>query len=53
MIGPSCAAALTGAIKYSEKLEKPSNIVVVFPDNGAKYLSKTFNEEWLKEQEIL
>lgn len=53
MIGPSCASALCGAIKYSEKLENPSNIVVVFPDNGSKYLSKTFNDEWLTEQGII
>ncbi len=53
MIGPSSASALAGAIKYSEKLEKPSNIVVMFADNGTKYLSKTFNDEWLKEQDIL
>lgn len=53
MIGPSCASALAGAIKYSEKLEKPSNIVVMFADNGSKYLTKTFNEPWLKEVGIL
>jgi len=53
MVGPSCASALTAAIKYSEKLEKPSNIVVIFPDNGSKYLSKTFNDEWLKEHNIV
>ncbi len=53
MVGPSAGSALAAAIKYSEKLEKPSNIVVLFPDNGSKYLSKTFNDEWLKEQEII
>lgn len=53
MIGPSCASALVGAVKYAEKLEKPSNILVVFPDHGSKYMSKTFNDEWLKEQGIL
>ena len=53
MIGPSCASALAGAIRYSEKLEKPSNIVVMFADNGSKYLTKTFNDPWLKEIGIL
>ncbi len=53
MVGPSSASALAGAIKYSEKLEKPSNILVMFADNGAKYLSKTFNDEWLKEHGVI
>ncbi len=53
MVGPSSASALAGAIKYSEKLEKSSNIIVMFADNGAKYLSKTFNDEWLKEHRII
>lgn len=50
LVGPSSASALCGAFKYAEKLEKPSNILVLFADNGSKYLSKTFNDEWLKEQ---
>ena len=53
MVGPSSASALAGAIKYSEKLEKPSNIVMAFADSGSKYLAKTFNDAWLKEIGIL
>ncbi len=48
-VGPSSGMALVGAIKYSEKLEKPSNIFVVFPDNGRAYLSKAFNDDWMAE----
>lgn len=48
LVGPSSASALVGAIKYSETLEKPSNILMMFPDNGSKYLSKAFDNEWLK-----
>jgi len=50
LCGPSCGAALAAAIKYSEKLEKPSNILVIFPDGGRSYLSKAFNEGWLQEK---
>lgn len=46
-VGPSSALALVGAIKYSEKLEKPSRILVVLPDSGRAYVSKAFNDEWL------
>lgn len=49
LIGPSAAAAVVGAIKYSERLTKPSDILIMLPDNGSKYLSKAFNPHWLKE----
>jgi len=52
-VGPSSAMALAGAIKYSEKLEKPSNILVMMADNGRAYLSKAFNEDWLRDNEFL
>ncbi|MCO5112872.1 MAG: cysteine synthase family protein [Bdellovibrionaceae bacterium] len=48
LVGPSSAAALVGAIKYSETLDKPSNILIMFPDNGSKYLTKAFDANWLK-----
>lgn len=53
LVGPSSALALVGAIKASEKLEKPSNIVVVFPDSGRAYLSKAFNDKWMVENNLL
>jgi cystathionine beta-synthase len=48
-VGPSSALALVAAMKYSEKLEKPSNILVIFADSGKSYLSKAFNDQWLVE----
>lgn len=48
-VGPSAALALVAAVKFSKKLEKPSNILVMFPDNGKSYLSKAFNNDWLAE----
>ena len=52
-VGPSAALALVAAIEYSKKLEKPSNIVVLFPDSGRAYLSKAFNDQWLKENGLI
>ncbi len=48
-VGPSSALALVGAINYSKKLTKPSKILVLFPDSGRAYLSKAFNEDWLRD----
>jgi len=52
LAGPSCGTALTAAIKYSAtgKLKPDANIVVLFPDGGRSYLSKAFNEEWIREK---
>lgn len=52
-VGPSSAMALVGAINYSKKLTKPSNILVLLPDNGRGYLSKVFNDEWMKENKFI
>lgn len=52
-VGPSSAMALVGAIKYSEKLEKPSNILIMMADSGRAYLSKAFNDDWLRDNDFL
>lgn len=53
LVGPSAGLALIGAMKASEKLEKPSNIVVIFPDSGRAYLSKAFNDSWMVENNLI
>jgi cystathionine beta-synthase len=51
-VGPSSGMALVAAIEWSKNLEKPSNILILFPDNGRGYLSKAFNPQWLKENNL-
>ncbi|MGZ3692529.1 MAG: PLP-dependent cysteine synthase family protein [Pseudobdellovibrio sp.] len=52
-VGPSSALILVAAMKYAEKLTKPSKIVVLMPDSGKAYLSKAFNDKWLVENEFM
>lgn len=52
-VGPSSAMALVGAIKYGEKLTKPSNILIMMADSGRAYMSKAFNDDWLRDNEFL
>jgi cystathionine beta-synthase len=52
-VGPSSAMALAAALEYGKKLEKPSNILVMFADNGRAYLSKAFNDAWMRENGFL
>jgi cystathionine beta-synthase len=51
-VGPSSALILAGAMKHAATLEKPSRIVVVFPDSGKSYLSKVFNDQWMVENKL-
>jgi cystathionine beta-synthase len=51
--GGSSGAAVAGAIKYARKIGKRQNIVVLLPDSAAKYLSKIFNDEWMREHGLL
>ncbi len=52
LVGPSCGSALAAAVKYAATLKKPSKILMMFPDGGRSYLSKAFNDEWLKSQKL-
>lgn len=48
--GGSSGAALFAALEYLEKMkiQGPANVMVIFPDSGNRYLSKLFNDEWMK-----
>lgn len=54
LVGPSCGAALAAAIKYSEsgKLKKGARILSLFPDGGRSYLTKAYNEEWMRTNKL-
>ena len=51
--GGSAGAAVAGAIKFARQNRKRQNIVVLLPDGASKYLSKVFNDEWLRENGFL
>ncbi|GAC1351790.1 MAG: hypothetical protein NVSMB1_08230 [Polyangiales bacterium] len=51
--GGSCGAAVSGALKYAAGLKKKENILVLLPDSASKYLSKIFNDDWMRENGFL
>ncbi len=51
--GGSGGAAVVGAIKYAKSLREPKNILVLLPDSAQKYLSKIFNDEWMRSNGFL
>ncbi len=48
--GGSSGSALLGTLEVSEKLDASKVVVTIFPDSGTRYLSKMYNDEWMKEK---
>jgi cystathionine beta-synthase len=51
--GGSSGAALAGALKYAKDLPADRLVVVLLPDSGDRYLSKLFNDDWMREHGFL
>jgi cystathionine beta-synthase len=47
--GGSSGSALAGALKYCRKLRGDRLPVVIFPDSGSRYLSKFYDDKWMRE----
>ncbi|MBP9113255.1 MAG: cystathionine beta-synthase [Polyangiaceae bacterium] len=52
-VGGSGGAAVAGAVKYARETKKKQNILVFLADGGSKYLSKVFNDDWMRENGFL
>lgn len=53
LAGGSSGANVWAAIKIAETLTEPTTIVTMLPDTGIKYLSKCYNDDWMKAQKLL
>ena len=51
--GGSGGLAMAVALKAGKELPAGSLVVVLLPDTGERYLSKVYNDEWLRENQIL
>ncbi len=51
--GGSSGAALWAALQVGETYGKGKDIVVVLPDHGNRYLSKLYNDDWMRENGYL
>jgi len=52
-VGGSGGAAVAGAIKYAKASGRRESILVLMPDAASKYISKIFNDEWMRENGFL
>lgn len=53
--GNSCGAAMAGALRYAAErnLGPETLMVVLLPDSGSRYLSKVFDDNWMRENQFL
>jgi cystathionine beta-synthase len=51
--GGSSGSALAGAMKYAAHLPAERLLVVIFPDSGSRYLSKFYDNKWMRENGFL
>lgn len=53
LAGGSAGAAMHAALEHAKKLDASKTMVVILPDAGAKYISKMFNDDWMREKGFL
>jgi len=51
--GGSSGSAIAGAIKYCRRLSPDRLPVVILPDSGSRYLSKFYDDKWMRESGFL
>lgn len=53
LAGGSTGANVWGCLEIAKKLDRKATIATVFPDGGIKYLSKIYDDEWMKQHDLL
>ncbi|WP_028050883.1 cystathionine beta-synthase [Cellulomonas sp. URHD0024] len=48
LVGGSCGMAVVAALQYARDLPADAVVVVILPDGGRGYLSKIFNDSWMR-----
>lgn len=52
-VGGSCGSAMAGAMSYAADLPADRLVIVLLPDSGSRYLSKIFDDKWMRENGYL
>jgi cystathionine beta-synthase len=53
LAGGSCGTAMAGAMKVAKDMLEGTVMVVLLPDSGERYLSKMYNDDWMREHRFL
>lgn len=52
-VGGSSGSAVVGALKIADQFKENDVIVILLPDTGERYLSKVYNDDWMRESGFL
>ncbi|MGD8923128.1 MAG: cysteine synthase family protein [Candidatus Zixiibacteriota bacterium] len=50
LVGGSSGSAVHAALLHAKALSDDKVVVVIMPDNGTKYITKVFNDDWMREK---
>ena len=50
LAGGSGGSALHAALEHARKLPSDKTVIVMIPDNGTKYISKMYNDDWMTQK---
>jgi cystathionine beta-synthase len=53
LAGGSSGSAVWAALEHAPKLAAGQTMVVILPDAGAKYITKMYNDDWMREKGFL
>jgi cystathionine beta-synthase len=51
--GGSSGTAVAAAVRYAQNLTPDRLVIVLLPDSGSRYLSKVFDDKWMRENGFL
>jgi cystathionine beta-synthase len=51
--GGSSGTAVVAALQVARNLPANRTVVVILPDSGSRYLSKVFNDDWMRENRFI
>jgi cystathionine beta-synthase len=51
--GGSSGSAVWASLKIADKAKPGENVVTILPDSGSRYLSKIFNDDWMRQNGYL
>src|SRR5437016_1995646 len=53
LVGGSSGTAMFAALEVAKELDRDAMVVVLFADSGRSYLSKIYNDEWMRQNGYL
>ncbi|VFT74869.1 cystathionine beta-synthase [Klebsiella aerogenes] len=53
LAGSSTGTLLSAALRYCRAQSRPKRVVTFACDSGNKYLSKMFNDDWMRQQGLI